>query len=52
MQPSGRKKIKCPACGYEMPIFRTPEARCKGVFVKCKGRQCGKVFEIKIAETK
>lgn len=43
------KKVKCPHCGYEMPITYDPDcARCSGVFVRCKGRNCKKVFEIKI----
>lgn len=43
------KKVKCPFCGYEMPIFyNKEEAKAKGLFVKCKGRNCKKEFEIKI----
>lgn len=43
------KKIKCPFCGYEMPIwYNEKESKSKGVFVKCKGRNCKKEFEIKI----
>lgn len=41
-------KIKCPYCGYEMPIQKTDTAVCRGVWVKCKGRGCGREFEIKI----
>ena len=42
-------KVKCPYCGYEMPIKYTPKAAvCFGVFVRCKGRQCKREFEIKI----
>lgn len=42
------KKIKCPHCGYEMPICYTDEAIAKGIFVRCKGRTCRKEFEIKL----
>ena len=42
------KKIECPYCGYKMPIFYTKEAKCKGIWVKCKGKNCKKEFEIKI----
>ena len=42
------KKIKCPYCGYEMPITYSKGAVCKGIFVKCKGKNCKKEFEIKI----
>lgn len=44
-----RQKVICPHCGYKMPIeYDTKDARCQGVYVKCKGRSCGKVFEIQI----
>ena len=41
-------KIKCPYCGYVMPLKVDPDAKCKGVWIKCKGRNCKKEFEIKI----
>ena len=42
-------KVKCPFCGYEMPImYDKKKARAKGLFVKCKGKKCRKEFEIKI----
>lgn len=43
------KKIRCPFCGYQMPIFFSDGAECKEVFAKCKGRNCKKIFEIKIS---
>ena len=43
-----RNKIKCPFCGYEMPITFSKGAECEGIFVKCKGKKCKKEFEIKI----
>lgn len=42
------ENIECPYCGYRMPITFSKEAKCKGVFVKCKGKKCKKIFEIKI----
>lgn len=42
------KKVKCPFCGYEMPIRYDKNSKAKGIFVKCKGRNCKKQFEIKI----
>lgn len=43
------EKIKCPYCGYEMPIwYDKGKAKSKEIFVKCKGRKCKKIFEIKI----
>ena len=41
-------KIKCPYCGYQMPITFSKDAKCRGIFVKCKGKKCKKQFEIKI----
>lgn len=41
-------RVKCPNCGYVMPIRYTPGAHCTGVFVTCKGRNCRKTFEINI----
>lgn len=46
------EKIKCPYCGYEMPIFKGKNAQCMGLWVKCKGRNCQKEFEIKIIKDK
>lgn len=40
------EKVKCPFCGYEMPIFMSKNAKCNGIFVHCKGRGCKKIFEI------
>nr|DAS18932.1 MAG TPA: hypothetical protein [Caudoviricetes sp.] len=35
-----------------MPIFADKTAVCKGVWVRCKGRNCKKIFEIKIENNK
>lgn len=49
MTEPNRSKISCPYCGYKMPILYDPsKSKCYGVYVKCKGRNCGKEFEIKI----
>ncbi len=48
MEP--REKIKCPHCGYKMPIYRDKKAVCEGIYVKCKARKCGKSFEIIIKD--
>ena len=40
------KRIVCPHCGYRMPVEAKPGAVARGLFLKCKGRNCGKVFEI------
>lgn len=31
-----------------MPIFIEKYAEAKGVFIKCKGKHCKKIFELKI----
>lgn len=41
-------RVECPFCGYKMPITFSKDAKCSGIFVKCKGKNCKKVFEIKI----
>jgi len=41
------RKVKCPYCGYCMPIRLAVDAIAKGIFVKCKGKNCKKEFEIK-----
>ena len=43
-----KKNVTCPFCGYIMPIKYDDNAECKGLFVKCKGRQCRREFEVKI----
>nr|DAV74115.1 MAG TPA: Ogr/Delta-like zinc finger protein [Caudoviricetes sp.] len=43
-----KKKIKCPYCGYELPIFYADNAVCKKIYAICKGRNCKKIFEIKV----
>ena len=45
-------QVKCPQCGYRMPIFYEDDAECKRITVACKGRKCGKIFEIRIVDGK
>lgn len=49
---SDAEKVKCPHCGYEMPLQYTKNAVCRGVFVRCKGKHCKRLFEIRIEPTK
>ena len=44
--------MTCPYCGYAMPIRAEAGAACRGLWVKCKGRRCGREFEIRISEIK
>lgn len=43
-----QKRIRCPYCGYSMPILYSEKASSSGIVAKCKGRNCGKEFEIKV----
>lgn len=43
-----RKKVTCPYCGHPINVFRTKDAKCKGIFLKCKNKDCRKEFEVKI----
>ena len=45
-------RVVCPHCGYRMPIASAPDAVARGLFVKCKGRNCGKTFEIILPRNK
>lgn len=41
-------KVKCPYCGYRMPIYIAENARCEGLTVRCKGKKCKRLFEIRL----
>lgn len=41
------KKIKCPFCGHEQNIFYVQGAVCRGLFFKCKNKDCKQEFEIR-----
>lgn len=45
-------KVKCPYCGHEQKVQFTPDAICRGVFIKCQARHCKKEFEIRINQDK
>ena len=47
-QTNELKKVKCPYCKYEMPVFIAENAKATGIFVRCKGRNCKKLFEISV----
>lgn len=46
------EKVKCPFCGYKMPVWIGPIAFGKDIWVKCKNRNCKREFEIKIEKGK
>lgn len=45
-----RKRVVCPYCGYRMPIYIGKGAHSEKIYVKCKGRNCKKEFEIRAKE--
>ena len=47
-----KKKVRCPHCGHEQKVQYAPDAKCRGIFIKCQARHCKKEFEIKINQDK
>jgi len=45
---NNREKVKCPYCGANQAVQKTPAAECHGIWVKCKNQKCKKEFEILI----
>lgn len=43
-----REKVRCPFCGHSINVFYEKGASCRGVFLKCKNKNCRKIFELKI----
>lgn len=41
------EKVKCPYCGTHVNVFFRKDAVCKGVFFKCKNKDCRKQFEFR-----
>lgn len=46
------EKVKCPYCGYVMPVSIDADAESKGLYMRCKARHCKKLFEIVIQNGK
>ena len=44
----GMKKVSCPYCGRPVNVFCRPDAVCRGVFLKCKGPDCLRQFELRL----
>nr|DAV50917.1 MAG TPA: cysteine-rich protein [Caudoviricetes sp.] len=38
----------CPLCSRPLPVWAIPEARARGIWVKCKNPACRKEIEIKL----
>lgn len=45
-----KKRVRCPCCGYLMPLFYDETSNCDTIEVKCKGRRCGKIIRVKIVD--
>jgi hypothetical protein len=43
-----KKKVCCPFCGHPVNAVQAEDASCRGVFFKCKNKNCRKEFELKI----
>jgi ssDNA-binding Zn-finger/Zn-ribbon topoisomerase 1 len=43
-----QEKVRCPYCGYPVNAMKSEDAKCKGIFFKCKNKECKKIFELKI----
>lgn len=45
-------RVKCPYCGYSLPVWYGEKAAASDVWIQCKGKHCKKMIEIKIEKTK
>lgn len=43
-----KKKVVCPYCGHPVNAMQTAEARCSGIYFRCKNKDCKKIFELKL----
>ena len=48
MTEEKKKKAVCPFCGHPVNVFYRPDAACQGVYLKCKNKICGRIFELRI----
>ena len=44
--------IKCPYCGHKINVSYSKGATSSGIFVRCKGKNCRQIFEIKVYKGK
>lgn len=45
-------RVVCPYCGYKLPLFYNKDTNCFGLVVKCKGRNCHKMIDVRIKNGK
>ena len=50
--PDLSRRVRCPYCGYLMPVWQEEDAESSGIWVRCKGRNCKKLFEVKVTKTR
>ena len=43
-----RIKARCSSCGHPVNVFYQENATCRGVFLRCKNKNCRKIFELRI----
>ena len=43
---TGKRQVTCPHCGYRMPVWYRKDAAGHGIYLKCKNKKCGRIFEI------
>lgn len=47
-----KEKVRCTYCGHKQNVFYDKTASCKGLYMRCKARHCGRIFEVKINQDK
>ena len=43
-----KKKVVCPYCGHPVNAMQTEDAHCRGIYFRCKNKDCKKIFELKL----
>lgn len=43
-----KQKVKCPYCGHPVNALQAPDAECRGIFFKCKNKECKREFELRV----
>lgn len=43
-----KRKVKCPYCGRPVNAMRSADASCRGIYFRCKEKDCRRIFELRI----
>ncbi len=43
-----KKKVVCLYCGHPTNTMQAKDVNCKGIYLKCKNKECKKEFELRI----